>query len=442
MFNSQRDQLNRLIYNISEGDLTKTAESKNKKGNSLLINLNNMILKFRGFIAQIITLTDKTIKYTTGLENDTESIKSFSKDNSVAINNISSDMEKMIANVTRTNDFSEDIVITTQRISEKAKAIKKMQYRNLEAITAGYDSLEILINKIEKTANSSINTSTRIKNLEEKIQLIQSIADKVNMISQSTNILSLNASIEAVHAGVHGKGFSVVATEIRKLAENSTQQSNQIKDIVSSISSEIIDISSNIETEISEVTDYIEVSRNTKQSLLDLKIETKDSFDAFIEIDKHIGQQVDKVNKIGNEINDIHITLKNISESTAEIAASSDEQHKITEYTFEKLSNLKTMNEEIKKIIDSFIKNYKIDEEKKRYINNGIETLKEIANIMEVRAMDYKITTPVLKQLVREYPYFELLGLIHKDGLRRAITLDYIEEQVYVDFSHRPYFKA
>ena len=99
------------------------------------------------------------------------------------------------------------------------------------------------------------------------------------------------------------------------------------------------------------------------------------------------------------------------------------------------------MNEDIKKYLDSFIKNYRIDEEKQRYIENGINTLKEIAHIRDLQSMDYTKATPILKKLKEQYPYFELLALIQKDGMRKAITLDYTEQEVYVSFAHRPYFK-
>ena len=194
-----------------------------------------------------------------------------------------------------------------------------MQHSNLETVTASYSNLELLISKIEKTAVSNIHTNKKIKSLEEKMKLIQQITDQVNRISENTNLLALNASIEAARAGESGKGFSVVASEIRKLAENSTEQSKQIEGIVNGISQEIIDITSNIEEEINEVNDYIEVSKSTKKHLHDLKSETKSSFDAFMEIDKHIEQQVDEVNKIGDAIKDIHTMLKDISVATNKI---------------------------------------------------------------------------------------------------------------------------
>ena len=55
--------------------------------------------------------------------------------------------------------------------------------------------------------------------------------------------------------------------------------------------------------------------------------------------------------------------------------------------------------------------------------------------------MEYSKATPVLLEQIKKYPYFELLAIVQKDGVRKTITLDYTEQQVYTSFSHRPYFK-
>jgi methyl-accepting chemotaxis protein len=99
------------------------------------------------------------------------------------------------------------------------------------------------------------------------------------------------------------------------------------------------------------------------------------------------------------------------------------------------------MNKDIKEYVDSFVKNYKIDDKKQQYINEGIETLKKIAKNSSFITMDYAKATPVLLSEIKKYTYFELIALMQKDGLRKAITLDYSEDEVYVNFSHRPYFK-
>ena len=99
------------------------------------------------------------------------------------------------------------------------------------------------------------------------------------------------------------------------------------------------------------------------------------------------------------------------------------------------------MNKEIEGFIGSFVKNYTIDNKTQQYIDKGLSELNNIAMEKVIAHMEYSSGTKILKEKLVEYPQFELLGMIQKDGLRKAISLDYSEEEVYVDFSHRPYFK-
>lgn len=430
-----------LLDRISQGDLTKTFDLKLADKNTLAFNLNNVIFKFRGLIAQIITLSDKTINYTKALKSDAESIKISSKENVININNVSDNMKKQMALMQQTKEYAHKVSNSTQKIAEKAESIKKMETKNIDTLRLSYENLETLIKKIEQTANSNLNTNRKIISLNDKTHLIESITDEVAKISENTNLLSLNASIEAARAGEYGKGFAVVAEEIRKLAENSKVQAKRIENIINEVKQEIRDISVNIESEISEIYEYIQVSESTKTYLDNLKLQTNESFNQFLEIENHIKSQVNEMEKIDEDVNGVYITFESIFSSTSEIASSSEEQYKITENTFERLSNLNNMNEDIKKHIASFIKNYKIDNEKQNYINNGITTLKEIATNPVLRTMEYSKTTPILMEQIEKYPYFELIALMQKDGLRKSITLDYSEQEVYVNFGHRPYFK-
>lgn len=431
-----------LLLGISQGDLTKTFDGGDSSVKSKLVgNLNNVIIKFRGLIAQIITLSDKIINYTTELKSNADNIEKSSKENLGMINKVSSNMERQMSLIQETKEYSHEVSDATKRIAEKAENIKKMESENIKTLSSSYENLEILVNKIDQTAKTSLNTNNKIINLRNKTQLIQSITDEVSKISENTNLLSLNASIEAARAGEYGKGFAVVAEEIRKLAENSTVQAKKIEKIINDVKDEINDISISIQSEINEINEYIQVSQNTKTNLETLKSQTDQSFNEFVQIEGHISKQVDKIGEIDNAVNDVYTTFEDLFSSTAEIAVASEKQYKITENTVDRLSKLNSMNKDIKKYIDSFVKNYKIDDEKRRYINNGIAKLKEIAKNAVFRTMEYSKATPILLEEIEKYPYFELLALMQKDGLRKAITLDYTEEEVYVNFSHRPYFK-
>ena len=434
-------KVNSLLYGISKGDLTKTFDSDIKNKSTLVVNLNNVILKFRGLIAQIITLSDKSINYTVELKDDAENIKTASKENAVMINDISNNMEKQMKLIEETRDYSHEVSSWSKQISEKAGSIKNMEAENIQTLNSSYDNLETLVKKIESTAEANLNTNKKIIELNEKTYLIQGIVDEVSKISKNTNLLALNASIEAARAGEFGKGFGVVAEEIRKLAESSAVQAKHIEGIITEVKKEINDISTNIQGEIEDIKEYIEVSKTTKSYLVKLKSQTNQSFDEFIEIENHIASQVDRINKIENAVNDVHKTFEYLFSTTSEIAASSEKQSKITENIFNRLGNLNDMNIDIKDYVDSFVQNYKIDDEKQKYINNGIATLKQISSNPVLVSMDYSKATPVLLDEIKKHPYFELLALMQKDGLRKAITLAYSEEEVYVNFSHRPYFK-
>ncbi|AKN29694.1 chemotaxis protein [Clostridium carboxidivorans P7] len=431
-----------LLYSISQGDLTKKVDL-NRKGvvHSLYINLNNLIVKFRGLVAQIMTMIDKTINYTNDLNEDAENVKRYNKETTSVINHISKRMEEQMVFIKNAKDYSVDVISSAENIADRSETISKMTHANQKTINDSYKNFEDLILKMNESAKASMETIDRIKKLGEKTSTIQSIVDQVSEISEETNLLALNASIEAARAGESGKGFAVVAEEVKVLAESSSQQAKEIQSIVDGIKNEIIGISSRVEYETKSINEYIEVSKIAKEYLNKMHEDTKGTFTAFAEIGAEIEEQVNKVNKIGSIVENACETFESISASTQEVAASSQEQYSITENTVNRLGKLLDMNKQLENYISGFIKNYKIDEKTKKYINSGMESLKKLAKIPELQTMEYRKCTNILKEKIKNNSYFELIALMQKDGLRKAITLDYKEDQVYVNFAHRPYFK-
>lgn len=114
----------------------------------------------------------------------------------------------------------------------------KMQQSAQTAIETSSKGKTYIAELNEKSAQTVHITNVLAENIDDvqsRSEDIGSIVDTINAIAEQTNLLSLNASIEAARAGEHGRGFSVVAEEIRKLADQSMQAGNQIKEIVDNI---------------------------------------------------------------------------------------------------------------------------------------------------------------------------------------------------------------
>ncbi len=437
------NSIDSILFNVSEGDLTQNVDVEGKGLlHSMHLNLNNFIYKIRNLVAQIITLTDKTINYASELNNDTMRINTSTKETAKVINEIAKSMEAEINSIKKAEEYSNEAMNTAKHISEQAEEVSQKANVTIETIEASYENFKTLIEKLDESAKTSAEAANRIKQLENQTVLIQSIADKVSDISNSTNLLALNASIEAARAGEAGKGFAVVADEVRKLAEDSTMQSSQIQEVVDGIKEEIYNISNTIEEEIKAIKEYINFSYSTREYLEKINMETKGVFNVFNEIKYEIDDQEIKIDKVVDIIRNTSDTFENIAASTEEMAAAAEEQSNTTEETFNRLSNLVDMNKEIEEYIEGFVKNYKIDSKTQKYIDNGLKELREISKAPCLADMEYLSGTEFLREKLKEYPQFELLSIAQKDGLRKAITLDYTEEEVYVNFAHRPYFKA
>jgi methyl-accepting chemotaxis protein len=185
--------------------------------------------------------------------------------------------------------------------------------------------LSALIETINIISNSFDNVSGKIQGLGIKISEINKITDVINSIAAQTNLLSLNASIEAARAGDAGRGFAIVAEEIRKLAEQSKSSSNDINRLIQDISKEtsiVVSTTNGVNDDLKQQTNVIEVS--------------VDNFKKIIEAINAILPQIEEINSTVEEINNekdqivktIHSTASISEENSAsseEIAASTQE---------------------------------------------------------------------------------------------------------------------
>jgi methyl-accepting chemotaxis protein len=185
---------------LAEGDLTRklAIEQKDEVG-QLAAALNNMVEQLQQVVADVRSASDNVAAGSQQLSASSEEMSQGATEQAAAAEEASSSMEQMAANIRQNADNA----LQTEKIAIKSAE----DARNGGAAVA--------------------QTVQAMKNIAEKISIIEEIA-------RQTNLLALNAAIEAARAGEHGKGFAVVASEVRKLAERSQSAAAEISDLSSS----------------------------------------------------------------------------------------------------------------------------------------------------------------------------------------------------------------
>jgi len=212
----------------------------------------------------------------------------------------------------------ESIVVITSGVNNTAISIGSMA----SSSNGQLEGLVVSLNNISKSFGSEID---RIKQLQVSINQANEITGLINSISEQTNLLALNAAIEAARAGEAGRGFSVVADEIRKLSEQSKNSSDTISGLLSNVSCE----TSNLVKTTGDVNDELNKEVATISTALSSFKSIVTSVESILPDIQRVSVGIDKLNKgivpVILKIENTSAVSEENSASAEEIAASTEE---------------------------------------------------------------------------------------------------------------------
>ena len=266
------------ISGLTQGDLTSRAEVTEDMTGAIADSFNTMAEQFGDIVRQVKTATlsvDETASDVSGLTVDlaTKSIDQTKQVNTAiqAIHDIAESIRQVSQNAARSADVS---MASRTNAREGAEAVKKT---NL--------AMDEIREQINETARS-------IKRLGESSMEIGNVVEIINNIADRTSILALNASIQAAMAGDAGHGFAVVAEEVQRLAESSSNSTKQIDTLVKSIQSEIKDVSNRMDESISKVVQGSQLADGAYGKLQEIETVSNQLADLIESITQAAAQQV------------------------------------------------------------------------------------------------------------------------------------------------------
>jgi methyl-accepting chemotaxis protein len=315
---------------MSTGDLTARVVNDYQGDHQMMKNsINRLGESLSQILSEVTDVIDKTANSANQISSSSEQMATGARELSMQINDVASAIEQMTSTIL---ESSKNATMASQ-YSKEAGDIAQEGGKVVSETVDGMNRITDASDKTAKTVQELGNSSTQIG---EIVQVINDIADQ-------TNLLALNAAIEAARAGEQGRGFAVVADEVRKLAERTSKATNEIAEKIKGIQSETTLAVSSMQEGYEEVTKGKELTAKAGTSLSDI-----------IEAAKKVG---DVINQLATSAEEQSSTAEMISKNIESISSVTNESAEGIEHvarTTEELRNL-TMN------LREMISKFKID---------------------------------------------------------------------------------
>jgi methyl-accepting chemotaxis protein len=268
---------------LSEGDLTvRIPTDRRDETGQLLLALDNMVQKWRGILQEVSASSDIMASASQELNASAELMLKGSDEQATRANQVAS--------------ASEEMSQTVLDVAKNSNNIASSGSQTLKIAIEGKKIVDQSVQEARETSNTVETSAAMIKALGERSRQIGEIVGVINDIADQTNLLALNAAIEAARAGEQGRGFAVVADEVRKLAEKAADSTSEITAMIDAV-----------QQEITKAADFIENAR------------TKATSEASLS--ERAGEML---SRIVEETNGLELMVHQIASATEEMAGASE----------------------------------------------------------------------------------------------------------------------
>lgn len=216
---------------------------------------------------QMASASDESAKVSVQAASAIDEVTSTMHEMSINVQNVVKNTQLQASSVAETSASIDQMVTSIQRVADTAKLLVDISHRSREEARMGMETMDKATTGLNRASTAIQSSAEIIDVLGRRADSIGKIIEVIDDLAEQTNLLALNAAIEAARAGEHGLGFAVVAEEVRKLAEKSTQSTKEISELIQGIQKEAREAVDNMEKSTSMVQDGLVLNKDLSLAL-------------------------------------------------------------------------------------------------------------------------------------------------------------------------------
>ncbi len=348
-------KLRNLMNEGAKGNLT--VRSNVNKGDEI----GQLSQSFDLMMAQITSLVDQTnrtaqeVLTTAGDLSDASRKTAISaKEIAVATEEIANGATSLAVEAERGSDLTDNMGTRMEQVNEAGQQMVTSAAEVEQSSEKGTRYMAELIEKTGMTEEMTRSMVQKVDKLKDSTRSIRKILDVLNNLTKQTNILSLNATIEAARAGAAGKGFMVVADEIRKLADQSRQSIDVVAQITETIQGEIDDTVNVLSQAYPIFQEQISSVKEANQIFLSVQSQMSRFVNHLDTVTASVDQLGETQNVLSEAMSNVSAVAQQSSATSEEVASLSNEQLSISDNLVQLSNKLETVSNHLKESLSSF----------------------------------------------------------------------------------------
>ncbi len=300
------------VKSACEGEIGHKVDVKSEDEFGVLARSYNQMLDL---IVYLITQTQESSTRLSGASSEILS----------ATEQQASGAAEQAASISETTATMEELASTYRQIAENANQVVHMAEASLGNAESGQQAVANTLDAMEQIKARAQSSANKILQLGERSQQIGQVLAIINNIADQTKILALNAAIEAARAGDAGKGFSVVAVEIRKLAESVVDSTGEIETIMTEIQTAANDLVISTEQELKQVGSGVELAHVTGDSLEQILDTIEQTTVAAKEISAATQQQKSATDQVVKAMREVASVAQQTAAGSKQVASAAEQ---------------------------------------------------------------------------------------------------------------------